>query len=310
MRPAAVSSFARAVGRGASTSFSVYSVDLSNPTVRLRPDTAQLAPANSLEDAGLMPICASGTQLTAGSVYRDGMHVDLQWHFHDMHKLLYAFEGAIEVESSHGRHLVPRQLAAWIPAGVPHCTSIHGIRWVSVFFPIKMLNDPERRVRTLMVSALMREMMREAMRWPVDSPEICIRRIFFEAMATLCGEWITREANLLLPTSKDPRMRRALDYTNLRMDSNLADVCRHAGMSVRSLRRHLKAETGMTWEEYRHRSQLLQAISLLSETDQPISETAAQCGFESPSGFAKAFRLAMGEAPRDYRVRVRGSSPE
>ena len=60
----------------------------------------------------------------------------------------------------------------------------------------------------------------------------------------------------------------------------------------------------MTWEEYRHRSQLLQAISLLSETDQPISETAAQCGFESPSGFAKAFRLAMGEAPRDYRVRV------
>jgi AraC-like DNA-binding protein len=181
---------------------------------------------------------------------------------------------------------------------------------VSVFFPIKMLNDPEQRVRTLMVSSLMREMMREAMRWPVDSPQNSVRKIFFEAMATLCGEWITREANLFLPTSKDPRMKRALDYTNLRMDSNLSDVCRHAGMSVRSLRRHLKAEIGMTWDEYRHRSQLLQSISLLSETDQPISEIAAQCGFESPSGFAKAFRLEMGEAPRDYRQRVREPSLE
>jgi AraC-like DNA-binding protein len=238
------------------------------------------------------------------------MHVDLQWHFHDMHKLLYAFEGAIEVESSRGRNLIPRQLAAWIPAGVPHCTSIHGIRWVSVFFPTEMLDDPEQRVRTVTASGLMREMMREAMRWPVDAPGCPVRRIFFEAMATLCGEWITREANLFLPTSKDLRMKRALDYTSLRMDLNLSDVCRHAGMSVRSLRRHLKAETGMTWDEYRHRSRLLQAISLLSETDEPISEIAARCGFESPSGFAKVFRLEMGEAPRDYRHRVRGPSPE
>jgi hypothetical protein len=124
-------------------------------------------------------------------MHRDGMHVDLQWHYHDMHKLLYAFEGAIEVESSRGRNLIPRQLAAWIPAGVPHCTSVHGIRWVSVFFPREMLEDREQRVRTVMVSGLMREMMREAMRWPVDAPECPVRRIFFEAMATLCGEWPT-----------------------------------------------------------------------------------------------------------------------
>jgi AraC-like DNA-binding protein len=254
-----------------------------------------------------MPIGAPGKPLNAGSVFRDGIHVDIQWHFHEMHKLLYAFEGATEVESGHGRNLVPRQLAAWIPAGVPHCTSIHGIRWVSVFFPPNMIEDSEHRVRTLTVSPLMREMMQEAMRWPIDSPETSVGKTFFEAMACLCGEWIAREANLFLPTSRDSRVKRALDYTNLHMNSNLADVCRHAGISVRSLRRHLKTETGMTWEEYRHRSRLLQAFSLLSETTQPISEIAARCGFESPSGFAKAFRTEMGEAPRDYRQRIRGS---
>jgi AraC-like DNA-binding protein len=283
-------------------------VDLANATVLSRPDIAKIVPANSLEEATLLPLGTPGKPARAGSVFRDGIHVDIQWHFHDMHKLLYAFEGATEVESQHGRNLVPRQLAAWIPAGVPHCTSIHGIRWVSVFFPPKMIADPEQRVRTLMVSPLMREMMQESMRWSIGSPETRVGKVFFEAMATLCGEWIAREANLFLPTSRDARVKRALDYTNLHMDSNLADVCHHAGISMRTLRRHLKTETGMTWEEYRHRSRLQQAFSLLSETAEPISEIAARCGFESPSGFAKAFRAEMGESPRDYRRRIRGSS--
>jgi transcriptional regulator GlxA family with amidase domain len=127
-------------------------------------------------------------------------------------------------------------------------------------------------------------------------------------MSKLCGEWIGREANLFLPTSKDARVKHLLDYTAQRMDLNLPAVCKHVGMSVRSLRRHLKAETGMTWEEYRHRSRLLQAISLLSETNEPVSEIAARCGFESPSAFARVFRRQMSESPRDYRHRVMGAA--
>ena len=264
-----------------------------------------LSTARGPEEAALLTAYAPGTHPRAGSLFRDGMHVDLQWHFHDMHKLLYAFEGAIEVESTRGRNLIPPQMAAWIPAEVPHCTSIHGIRWVSVFFAPDMLHDSERRVRTVIVSPLMREMLRESMRWPIDAPDSIVRSNFFEAMGTLCEEWIVREARLFLPTSNDARVKRALEYTAKRMELNLPEICRHAGISVRSLRRHLKLETGMTWDAYRHRCQLLQAISLLGETDEPMSEIAARCGFESPSGFAKAFRHAMGEAPRDYRHRTR-----
>jgi AraC-like DNA-binding protein len=281
--------------------------DLPSLQERLWPD-GEFPSASSPQSADLLPLVPQGTIPRPGSLYRDGMHVDLQWHFHDMHKLLYAFEGAIEVESTRGRNLIPRQLAAWIPAGVPHCTSIHGIRWVSVFFTTEMVDDPEQRVRTVMVSALMREMMREAMRWPLNRLECAVRTAFFDAMGKLCSEWIAREANLFLPTSKDARVKRVLDYTAQRMDLSLAAVCKHVGMSVRSLRRHLKAETGMTWDDYRHRSRLLQAISLLSEKDEPVSEIAARCGFESPSAFARVFRREMGESPRDYRHRVMGAT--
>lgn len=264
-----------------------------------------LTAAREPGQAKLLTAYTPGTLPRAGSLFRDGMHVDLQWHFHDMHKLLYAFEGAIEVESTRGRNLIPPQMAAWIPAEVPHCTSIHGIRWVSVFFTIDLLNDAERRVRTVIVSPLMREMLRESMRWPIDAPDSLVRTNFYAAMGTLCAEWIQREARLFLPTSNEARVKRALDYTAKRMDLNLPEICRHAGISVRSLRRHLKMQTGMTWDAYRHRCRLLQAITLLGETDVPMSEIAARCGFESPSGFAKAFRQAMGEAPREYRHRTK-----
>jgi AraC-like DNA-binding protein len=282
-------------------------VALSSPGGRLWVDVP-LPSARSAQRADLLPVYASGRIPRPGAVYRDGLDVDLHWHFHEMHKLLYAFEGAIEVESTRGRNVVPRQLAAWIPAGVPHCTSIHGIRWVSVFFPAGMLEDRERRVRTVTVSPLMREMMKEAMRWPVNGPDSPVRAAFFEAMAKLCEEWITREANLFLPASTDARVARVLGYTAGHLELKLEEICQHAGISMRSLRRHLKAETGMTWEVFRHRSRLLRAVALLGETDEPMSEIATRCGFESPSAFAKMFRAEMGETPRDYRSRVRGSA--
>jgi AraC-like DNA-binding protein len=233
------------------------------------------------------------------------MSVDTGWHFHDMHQLLYAFEGAIEVQSARGRHLIPRQLAAWIPAGAAHRTSIHQVRSGSVFFPPEMIADAGGHVRTVLVSTLMREMIRESMRWPFQQPECAVSSAFFKAMAGLCVEWVANETDLFLPTCTDPRLKRALEYTNKHTDADLSLVCLHAGMSERSLRRHLKAEIGMTWESYRRRSRLLRAVSLLSDTDVPVGDVATRCGFESQSAFAKAFRVAMGETPRDYRNRVR-----
>jgi AraC-like DNA-binding protein len=212
------------------------------------------------------------------------------------------------VETERGRHLLPPQIAAWIPAGAPHRTSIHRVRSGSVFFTVDMVPDPGSRVRTLVVSALMREMMREAMRWPLHAPGSRLRSDFFAAMAGLCGEWIEQEADLFLPTSRDPRLKRALDHTAGDLTANLAAVCREAHMSERSLRRHLKAETGMTWEAYRQRCRVLSSVRLLTDGDASISEIAAGCGFESPSAFARAFRHAMGEPPHAYRKRVRASA--
>lgn len=248
---------------------------------------------------------APGKNPRPGSFCTDDLDMDSHWHFHDMHQLIYAFESAIEVEVLGGRHLIPRQIAVWIPAGVTHRASFHRVHSASVFFTKDMVKEPGNRIRAFFVSPLIREMIRECLRWPLYGPDDPLRSLFFDAMAGLCEEWVKLEADLFLPTSEEPRIVRALEYTTQRMDVKLSDVCQHAGMSERTLRRCFKAELGMTWESYRQRSRLLQGVSLLSETDTAIAEIAAQCGFESPSAFARAFRSIMHETPREYRNRVK-----
>jgi AraC-like DNA-binding protein len=259
-------------------------------------------------DAAFLRMYPPGNEPRPGSLRSDHITLDSHWHFHDMHQLFFTFEGAIELAAADGRHLISQQLAAWIPAQVAHRASLHGTPSVSIFFTGAQIAHPGNRIRSLIVTPLMREMMRETARWPLHGPEIPIRKAFYAALGALCEEWIeSQETGLFLPACDDPRLKRALDYTARHAEAKLADVCAAAGMSERSLRRHFHAETGLTWEAYRQRSRLLQAIAALSETDAPIIEIAARCGFASPSAFAKAFRAAMGEAPSDYRSRtVRG----
>ncbi|CAN7561653.1 helix-turn-helix transcriptional regulator [Phenylobacterium sp. LjRoot219] len=267
----------------------------------LSPDQAAAAPISLPEDGALLRMYPAHLQPRAGSLRSDLLDVDSHWHFHDMHQLIYAFEGALEIESETGRHLVPRQLAAWIPAGALHRVGLHQIRSGSVFFTTDMIPAPGDRIRTVLVAPLMREMMREAFRWPLQGPDSPLRTSFLATMAGLCAEWIEREADLFMPTCRDARLRRALEFTEGKLEAKLAEVCREAGLSERSFRRRLKLETGLTWEACRQRSRLLRAIALLGETDAPIIDIALSCGFESQSSFAKAFRTAMGETPTEYR---------
>jgi AraC-like DNA-binding protein len=262
------------------------------------PDTPTAGQALSLM------MYASGTEPCAGSVPSDHLELDSHWHFHDMHQLLFSFEGALRVESSRGRHLVPHQLAAWIPAGVAHKVSFRRVASGSVFLPANAIANAGDRVRTVLVSPLMREMLRESMRWPLGAEATPLRVAWFAAMTGLCAEWIENEADLLLPNCTDPRLQRALVITISKMGARFADICREAGMSERTLRRRLRAETGMTWEAYRQRSRLLRAVALLDDPNASITEIAAACGFENPSAFAKAFRLALGETPSAYRRRT------
>lgn len=240
----------------------------------------------------------------AGAYLTREMSVDTGWHHHDLHQLIYAFEGRLEVESAAARYLLPPQLMAWIPAGLAHRTQIHWVRSGSVFFEPAMVEDPGGRIRILRATTFMREMMDTAMRWPIHAPEQPMGRSFFETLAYLCCEWLQAETPLYLPTTRDPQLAAAMAYTQSQLaESCFTGACRAAGLSQRSLRRRFATLAGMSWSVYRHRSRLIAAMGLL-EAGRSVGQAAADVGFESPSAFAKAFAALLGETPAHYRHRV------
>ncbi|MET0363788.1 MAG: helix-turn-helix transcriptional regulator, partial [Sphingobium sp.] len=243
------------------------------------------------------------TRPRAGALPQDEYDLDTPWHFHDMHQLQYAFSGTVEVEDQFASYLLPRALAAWIPAGVSHRTRIHKVRSGSVLFSAEMIPEAGNRVRILRVSPLMREMILGAMRWPLAGTPDATGRAYFEALAHLCAEWIQEEAPFQLPLTGDERIQAAATYTrkNLR-EADLATVCAAVGISERTLRRRFQNSLGMSWEDYRRRARLLKAAALLSEGRMPIGNIAAEVGFESQSAFSRAFKDLTGRTPREFQV--------
>ncbi|MET0239273.1 MAG: AraC family transcriptional regulator [Sphingobium sp.] len=208
----------------------------------------------------------------------------------------------IEVEDRHGSYLLPRALAAWIPAGVAHTTSLHRVRSGSILFAPQLIPNAGDRVRIIQVSSLMREMVVGAMRWPLVEQQDATGQAYFKALAMLCAEWIEDEAPLRLPVARDRRIMAAAAYmrTNL-THQNMAELCQVAGASERTLRRRFQSDLGMSCEEYRRRARLLKAAALLSEGKLAIGEIAVDVGFESQSAFARAFKELTGSTPRAFR---------
>jgi AraC-like DNA-binding protein len=253
-------------------------------------------------DAPLHPVVDPARRAAAGAVVQDDYDLDTPWHRHDMHQLQYAFDGAIEVEDARARHLLPRELAAWIPAGVAHRTSLHRVRSGSVLFAPHMVESAGDRVRIVEVPPLMRAMVLGAMRWPLGSQQDSTGRAYFATLGLLCTEWIQREAPLSLPTAADPAVRAAMAFTRAHLAAaDLAAVSAAAGLSERTLRRRFRTEVGMSWEAWRRRARLLAGIALLNGTARPVGAIGAEVGFESQSAFARALFRLTGRTPRAFR---------
>jgi AraC-like DNA-binding protein len=243
----------------------------------------------------------------AGSyAYEIGDEVFTGWHSHDLHQLEYAFEGVAQVETADAHYLLPPRQAAWIPAGVEHCTTLTRVRTVSVFFdPAFCLPSPSR-VRIIAVPPVIREMILYGRLWPIGRlPSDRIADQFFAALGALIAESLDDELPLHLPVSRHPLVAAAMRYTNAHLaDATLSGACTAAATSERSLRRAFRAETAMPWRQYVLESRLLRAMAMLAEPAHSVLAVATAVGFDSPGGFTRAFRRYTGETPLAYRRRI------
>lgn len=87
------------------------------------------------------------------------------------------------------------------------------------------------------------------------------------------------------------------------MDRELGrdEVARQVGVSPGHLSELLKERTGRSFVELLRETRVQSACELLAQTEKPLSEIAAACGFCDQSYFTHVFKDMRGMTPKQYR---------
>jgi AraC-like DNA-binding protein len=86
------------------------------------------------------------------------------------------------------------------------------------------------------------------------------------------------------------------------VSENLSEeICRHFGLSEKSLYRLLKETAGLTLKAMIDVARIHRACALLQDCTIPASIVAGECGYSGEVTFYRRFKSAMGMTPGEYR---------
>jgi AraC-like DNA-binding protein len=246
---------------------------------------------------------------TLAATYFNGHHIEP--HVHPWGQLIYASEGMMRVHAGDCLWLVPPQRALWAPPQARHEI------WAQGTFAMRTLYLSERlcaflpqECEAIDVSPLLRELVLFIVRvGMLDGDKPSDRR----AIGFLVDQLASPE---VLPLSLQmPRDKRAsLVADRLRQNpsdaAELAELARYAMVSVRTLQRVFRAETGLRFVEWRRRLRLLHAAALISN-GASVTSAGLDAGYQSTSAFVAAFRTELGVTPARMRpIGLRKEQPQ
>lgn len=224
---------------------------------------------------------------------------EVERHDHAVNQLVYPLRGMLEVATSAGVWMVPPHRAAWIPAAVPHAHRAHGFTELrTLIFPAATNPLDLDRPTVLAVDPLLREVIAAlTTEDPGSRQRRTLEQVALDRLRTV------DELPLSLPWPRDDRLA-AVARTLADApadDRSLAALGREAGAAERTLSRLFRAETGMTFPQWRTQLRLQHALALLARGE-AVTAVAVACGFATPSAFIESFRRALGTTPGRYRA--------
>ena len=86
---------------------------------------------------------------------------------------------------------------------------------------------------------------------------------------------------------------------------SLDELAKHAGMSRRTLTRHIRARTGGSLGEWLKRARLARAQEMLAAGARGLEDVAERCGFPDAHALRAAFRAELGVTPMQWLARQR-----
>ncbi|WP_395443125.1 AraC family transcriptional regulator [Caulobacter sp. UC70_42] len=237
--------------------------------------------------------------------YAAGLHAGtlLPAHRHGWGQLVFAASGVMRVVTDDATWTIPPTRAIWVPAGVRHAIAARGEVAMRTLYIDRPRADPlPVEPCVIAVAPLLRELILHVLTVGMLNPD----KPHHDRLAGLLIDLIlqARPEDLALPLPRDPRaLRLAETWRDHPADARgLSQIARESGASLRTLQRLFPRETGLTLEAWRQKARLVHAVERLC-AGAGVTETALDCGYQSPAAFSEAFSRQFGVSPSRFAPR-------
>ncbi|MDH6253751.1 AraC-like DNA-binding protein/mannose-6-phosphate isomerase-like protein (cupin superfamily) [Chryseobacterium sp. H1D6B] len=232
---------------------------------------------------------------------KDWKHDDYE-HVHHRAQLTYVEEGYQYFHIDQKIYLVPQHHVIWIPSGKPHriTSEAQTVNLMVFLFKSVLKEDFYQHVQVFAIPPVLKEMLLYASKWNKVLAEDEEQEIFFKAILKSLPNFCRENNHLEIPVPADERLIPVCTYinANFKYHLNIDALADKAQMSVRSLQRIFKHETGITLQKYLQLTRILKSIELLDTRQYTLSQTAFMTGYKSLSAFTSSYFAVMKSKPK------------
>lgn len=227
-----------------------------------------------------------------------------EFHHHKKAQLVYVESGYQYLHVELCQFLLPQNHVAYIPSNMPHKTT-HASEHVSLrtlYFDVDDLPPFYDKLYLFSIPSVLREMIMYTEKWSMNMEYEESEQMFLRAILLELPSFVQNAVPLITPV---PRTKVLLDATayihkhyqvTITIDE-LAELC---FMSVRTLERQFKKETGISIAKYIQMMRIIKSIELLSEGQHTISEIALSVGYNSAQSYSNVFTKLIGQRPTEF----------
>ncbi|WP_313348656.1 helix-turn-helix transcriptional regulator [Stenotrophomonas sp.] len=236
-----------------------------------------------------------------------GLEREVDWHEHHRAQLICVDAGLLTVRTRHGTWSMPPGCAGWMPPGEPHTVDIRGpLRGWGVIIAPALARDLPAEPCVVGISDLLQALALRVTTWAPSAEATPAQRHIMEVLLDELRNAPRQRTHLPMP--RDRRLLRIASQLIAEPadDRSLEQWAQWAGLSPRTLTRHFRDETTLSFAQWRQQARLAEGLRRLSD-GASVSAIAHELGFSSPSAFVTVFRRHFGSPPGRYLAR--GSHP-
>lgn len=227
---------------------------------------------------------------------------DAYEHVHNRAQLTFVEDGYQYFHIDQKIYLVPQHHVIWVPSEKAHkiTSEAKTVNLMVFLFKTVFEEDFYQNVHVFAVPPVLKEMLLYASKWNQSLDENEEQDIFFKAILKSLPNFCRESDGLEIPIPKDTRLIPVCNEINSNFKYNLDidSLAAKAQMSVRSLQRIFKNETGITLQKYLQLTRILKSIELIDSQQYTLSEVAYKVGYQSLSAFTSSYFAVMKAKPK------------